>query len=127
MIRYNRALAEFDLAGVADFTRALNGKRFKFDEHFFMRLGQRFTLPEQAKVGLFLQSLRLDAKDCFEYYRAEGGIARAGYRMPFTDDKDLIIIVTKNKYILTVYTNYIWDNHATLNKAIYNKRTLVRV
>lgn len=125
MERYHKALGAFDDNGVRDFTRTLNKRRFEYSSHFFEQVRERFSICDQGKLGLMFQALELQACQCFEYYIVAGQIDKACYRLPFDADKDVILVLARNKYIVTVYSNSVWDKHETLNKAVYSNRVLV--
>ena len=127
MERYHKARGNFDGAKVQDFTRALNSKRFIYSRHFFQRIREKFNVKDQGQLGLLFQDLELQACHCFEYYVEAGRISKACYRIPFNKDVDIILVLASDKFIVTIYSNAVWDNHATLNKEVYSSGARVTV
>lgn len=119
MERYHRALGAFDEAGLASFTRALNGKRFIYSRHFFDQVRARFDDKDQRALGAMMQALQLQAGQAFEYYAEGGQIVKACYRVPFNKSIDVIIVLNSRKEAVTIYYNAVGDNHKTLNGGRY--------
>lgn len=65
----------------------------------------------------------LDADKVFEYYSTKGRkITKACFRYSFDDfPVDIIMVVSANGVVITMYIANKGDNHATLNKKLYRK------
>jgi hypothetical protein len=60
----------------------------------------------------------LNTEDIFEYYTTDGEIEKVCYRMSY-DYYDYILVVSKDKRIVTIYINSKDDTHEGLNKSVY--------
>lgn len=95
----------------------LNGERFKASSHSIERIKEKSDI---AIIGNFLKSVKLDEKNIFEYYKEGGFIKKVCFRIPFNQLQDLILVLSDNKRIVTVFFNTKQDNHSTLNKEAYS-------
>ena len=93
---------------------SLNGKKYLFTNHFIEQLKQRFSNIEQ--VGNFLKDLSLQYENIFEYYIEEGNITKVCYRLQYTKEQDIILVLSNNKTLISIFLNAVNDNHKTLNK-----------
>ena len=73
-------------------------------------------------VLLFVKSLKLQAENIFEYYTDEKNrIIKLCFRVSYSENIDLILVISDKKEIITVYFNDKNDDHITLNKNLYVK------
>lgn len=93
-----------------------NGDSFIKTTHGIDRL-DRFRLIE---VLTFLSSVRFSVKDIFEYYINEHNIiTKVCYRLKYNDSEDLIIVLGREKTMITMYLNNTSDSHSTLKRELY--------
>jgi len=101
------------------FTEALQGLTWQYSKHCIDNLKYRsYNIKD---ILLYIKDLKLDTKDIFEYYKNDMGIYKVCYRINFSKNIDLILVIDKNKTIITIYINGVNDNHFTLNKGLYVK------
>lgn len=74
-------------------------------------------------IGYFLKDLVLNVQNVFEYYKDGGYIRKVCFRIPFDGEKDLILVLSEAKRILTVYFNSKGDFHSTLNPCNYTTKS----
>jgi hypothetical protein len=99
------------------FNDYLNTICWQYSEHCLDNIKHRIYNMED--ILLFISQLNLDDKDIFELYTDDNDdIIKVCYRIRH-DIFDLIIVISKNKKIITIYTNSKDDEHITLNKNIY--------
>jgi hypothetical protein len=98
--------------GLFKFTKTLNYKEWKYTEHGLDRLSDE---PRSKQIKRLLNSLWLDPEFIFEIYLGKSGIRKACFRLPFDEKEDLIIVVTNNKELVTLYFNDVDDIHSTLD------------
>ncbi len=102
------------------FTTLLNNKKWAYSRHSLDNI--RYRASHLPSVLSFISALTLDSKDIFEYYADDtGGIEKACYRLIYGDNMDLILVISKDKLIVTIYSNIAGDNHLTLKKELYQK------
>ena len=93
--------------------------RFNRTNHALEKLSQRF---DYMKVLSFIQNdLQFNLDEMFEYYKENGKITKVVLRVSYTDTEDMIIVLARNKTIITAYINNKLDNHVTLNPRQYTK------
>jgi len=61
----------------------------------------------------------LDYSQIFEYYAEDTKIFKICYRVKYNEAVDIILVLTENKKIVTIYYNSSNDKHETLKKEIY--------
>lgn len=95
----------------------LNKLSWGYTNHSFERIKERGNIEA---IGYCLRDCRLNEGQIFEYYIGyEGKIEKAVFRIEFDRTKDLIIVLNKDKVIITVYLNNKIDNHSTLDPKKY--------
>lgn len=92
----------------------LNGLKYIFTNHFFKQLKQRFSDIE--KIGQYLKNLKLQEVNIFEYYIDGDNITKVCYRIEYTSKDDIILVLSKDKVLISIFLNAVNDNHKTLNK-----------
>ena len=120
MNRYHKAvyIPEADKKTFEAFTDVLNGKKWQYSGHCTDNLKLRYI--GLTEVLIFIKGVRLEAGQIFEYYKDEAGsIKKACYRIKYTANIDIILILSDEKNIVTIYTNEADDDHITLNKNLY--------
>jgi hypothetical protein len=63
----------------------------------------------------------LKTADAFELaVNEKGGLQRVGFRIKHLDEnKDVVVIIACDGYVVTTWCNRKDDNHRTLNKSLY--------
>ncbi len=98
-----------------DFCKELNyAGEWKFSDHSQDKLYDEFQ-PVQERIKNYLDSVWFDRFNIFEFYVKGREIEKAGFRIRFTKDKDLILIVARGKLLVTLYLNNSGDQHRSLN------------
>jgi hypothetical protein len=111
-----------DLKKIEDLTIFLNQKDFGYTAHCLDNLKHRAIDLE----GLlrFIKGVELTADQIFEYYILDNGdIEKVCFRIAYMNDLDLILVLNKDKEIITIYLNSAEDKHETLKKEIYNNES----
>jgi hypothetical protein len=101
------------------FTDNLNTKKWLYSRHSIENLKYRnYNIKE---ILFFVKDLKLDYKNIFEIYTDDKNyIIKVCYRIKYKNF-DIILVINKDKKIITIYTNAKNDKHYTLNKTLYNK------
>jgi len=94
-------------------------KQFSYSKHCLDNLKYRFI--NNKEVLLYIKNCTLNYADIFEYYKENNIIIKACYRINYKNNLDFIIVIDKNKTIITIYLNNKTDEHETLKQEIYNK------
>lgn len=97
-------------------TERLNSLNFKPSSHCLDNLKHRII--DIKALLLFIKALRLNPSEVFEYYTEEKEIFKLCYRINW-NESDLILVLSKDKEIITIYLNSKEDNHETLKKELY--------
>lgn len=102
------------------FTRKLNYRIWEFTDHALDRLSDE---PREGVIKKFLDALWLDSDWIFEVYLDKDHIKKVCYRCSFSEDEDLILVVTDEKGLVTLYFNDVGDLHNSmdLNREEYAK------
>lgn len=104
----------------------LNTLKFKLSSHSFDRIIEKSK--DISVIGYFIKDLLLKESFLFEYYKENDIITKLVFRIPFDNEKSLILVLSDYKNLVTVYFNQNTDNHKTLAKENYtlkNKLALV--
>lgn len=94
---------------------ALQGKRIAFSSHSLKELNKE---KDNVKIGQFLVNYCLNWNDVFELAFNAGKLEKIGFRANF-NEKDIVFILSRDKMIITLWTNNKNDGHFTLNKNNY--------
>ena len=108
--QYNTQLKEL--------TNAFNTKeKYGYTNHAYENLKTRFNLMD---ILQFLKNrIYFKYQDIFEYYVEGNKIVKVCYKMEYNQYQDLIIVLSNNKSIITIYLNNKRDNHTTLKNELY--------
>lgn len=100
------------------FTESLNKRGyFSFSSHAKEQVRARTADLKRLQDVLF--DLVLTDSAIFEYKTENGQIKNAVYRIEFDGIKDLILSISKEKTIITMYFNNVNDAHVTLRASEY--------
>jgi len=94
-----------------------SSKRFGRTSHAVQRLNERFDYLNILKF--LAEEIRFKVEDIFEIYVENEVVQKVCYKIDYSSWQDLIIILTKDKAIVTLYANAKNDNHKTLKKELY--------
>jgi len=98
------------------FNARLNEKNWKYSIHALDNLKCRAI--DNMSILKFIKDIELKETDIFEYYSIDNDIQKACYRIEYIYS-DIILIVSKQKCIITIYLNSKNDNHNTLKTELY--------
>lgn len=105
------------------FTNFQNSIPHQLDSHILTERNYRLT----NEIKTFLQSLRLDKNDIFEYREDdEGRVDRAVYKMLLNDRETINIVIMWDGRIKTFWLNNINDVHKTLDTSIYDTVAILK-
>lgn len=105
------------------FVKKINSQSFKYSKHCIDRLYQNLLSSEKVSKSLsFLKNLSFEYEHIFEYYIEGGEIVKACFRLSYSSYNDIIIVLSQDKVIITVYLNDVKDEHITLNRELYVKK-----
>jgi hypothetical protein len=103
------------------FTYALNNKAWRFTSHCLDNAKLR-TLNLEQLLYFIKNELQLNSEDVFEIYTDDNdNIVKACYRIIFNHTWDFILVLDKNKIIITIYINSSNDKHDTLRCEQYQR------
>jgi len=121
MLRYHKKvyIPIEDIKKLQDFTCNLNGITWQYSAHAIDNL--KYRAYNIKDILIYIKDLQLDYKDIFEYYKDNGNIQKAVYRVDYKGLYDLCLVISDNKMLVTIYINVKNDNHDTLDKNLYVK------
>ena len=111
------------ISQLKELTEQLNNRDFSYSAHCLDNLKYRFL--DLKGILFFIKGIELKAEHIFEYYEESGKIIKLCYRITYDNLQDIILVVTSEKKIVTIYINSVGDNHITLKKELY-KNTLTK-
>ena len=125
MKRYHKEVGfpEVHLSRLAELNEKFNsGKRFGRTKHAFHRLNQRFDYA--SILNYLANKVKFDVENVFEFYVDNDVIQKVCYKIEYPttpyETQDLILVLTKDKAIVTLYINATGDNHKTLKRELYD-------
>lgn len=110
-------IPEGDIDRLRAFTEALNAQAWNYTAHSLDNV--KYRAIDCKALLYFIKDLRLNACTIFEYYTEGTQIIKACYRIKYTTDIDIILVISDEKNLVTVYMNSEGDNHYTLRKNLY--------
>lgn len=106
---------------VKSFLEEINKNNWRFGFHSIRKLLQ-VNKDISNTILKKIYRYRIQIEDIFEvYYISGGGISRVCMRISLTDQDDLILVVDKEKVIVTMYINSKTDKHDSLDTSEYVK------
>jgi hypothetical protein len=120
MLRYHKNVYfnEKDIDKLANITQGLNSKTWKFSPHSLD--GLKYRMIDLENVLRYIKDIILCYESIFEYYANENGaIEKICYRINYKNGVDIILVLTPDKTVVTIYINTSNDNHETLKKYLY--------
>ena len=106
------------LSQLKELTEILNSKNWLYSIHCIDSLKYRAINLEQ--VLKFIKDIELNPSQIFEFYTENDIIVKVCYRIGYNNLQDLILVITPDKKIVTIYINSKDDLHFTLKKELYN-------
>lgn len=99
------------------FTDRLNSLNWQYSRHCIDNL--KYRCYNIKDILSFIKNLKLNYKSIFEVYADDNNkIKKVCYRVEYKSF-DIILVINKNKKIITIYINTKNDKHITLNKNLY--------
>jgi len=117
MKRYHKKLYFPDIEKIKALNSQLNSYNWQYSKHALDNIKYRHI--DYIKVLNFIKDLKLDYNNIFEYYIKDNNIIKVCYRIKFDNISDLILVLSQNKKIITIYFNNANDKHYTLKKELY--------
>jgi hypothetical protein len=121
MLRYHKKvyIDQTDLERLKTFTEGLNSLSWAYTDHCLDNIKSR-AIDLEGLLG-FIKGIILDYNTIFEFYAEEQTreIIKVCYRINWQKDLDIILVIGKNKQIITIYLNSSDDLHYTLRKEAY--------
>jgi len=121
MLRYHKEVyfTEELKSKTINFTENLNLLNWSYSKHCLDNIKYRLADLENALI--FIKGIRLYPENVFEVYQdfSNGKIIKACYRIKFNSLQDLILVISEEKIIITIYINSRNDKHYSLKKELY--------
>ena len=121
MLRYHKEVytKPGDNQRLEAFTGRLNGLSWRYTRHSLENI--KYRAIDTESLLRYIKDLRLEAGQIFEYYTDfTGNLIKACYRIAY-NKMDIILVVSYDKSIVTLYMNSCGDNHITLKKELYTR------
>lgn len=118
--RYNKKVyfPLSDKQALINVIESLNGKQWKISFHAKTRLQEKFN--NDVKLLMFINELKLNYDNLFEYYVINGKLEKFCFEMLF-NDKKLSLVINCYKEIVTLWQNEISDTHNKIDFSVYCK------
>lgn len=100
-----------------DLNNKLNELNWIYSEHCLDNL--KYRIIDLENLLRFIKEIKLDCNNIFEYYSEGQEIIKICYRINYNKNLDIILVLTPDKKIVTIYINSIGDLHYTLKENIY--------
>ena len=110
-----------------DLVEHINSQNLRYSKHCIDRLYEKeFNEKKVNNVLNFIKNLAFEYSNIFEYY-ADGYIGKEKirkicFRVPYTEYSDIIVVISKECTLITIYANDKSDNHITLKTELYIKK-----
>jgi hypothetical protein len=96
----------------------LNQQEWRYTAHSIDNIKLRVINIEDLLY--FIKDLKLDYNKVFEFYADDKqNILKFCYRFNYKKLYDVILVISDNKELITIYINSINDRHDTLKKYLY--------
>jgi hypothetical protein len=117
MNRYHKKIYFPKIQELNKFNNNINGKNWQYSKHCLENIKYRFIDIENLLI--FIKGLKLQYEDIFEYYLINNKIEKVCYRIKYQKNIDIILVISNEKNLITIYINQENDNHETLQKNLY--------
>jgi len=119
-MRYNKTIYFPDINELKIFTHNLNFLSWKYTMHCVDKIKKSLDLYEIETLFNFIKKVVLKEEEIFEYYKDETrGIYKVCYRIKYTINMDIILVLGDKKEIVTIWINKKDDVHKTLKRKLY--------
>lgn len=118
-MRYHKKVY-YPITAEAELTKLckkLNIEKWQYSRHCIDNL--KYRELNLQKLLLYVKDIILIENDIFEFYTENDIINKICLRLSYTDNQDIILIISNEKNIISIYLNDKKDNHITLNKNLY--------
>ncbi len=110
-----------DTLKLKTYTDKLNCLKWQYTRHSLDNL--KYRAIDRAELLLSIKGKLLNWQDIFEYYTdQQNDIIKVVYRFKYIDGLDIILVISPDKKIITIYLNSSNDLHYTLRKNLYVKK-----
>ena len=106
------------ISQLKELTEQLNLKNWLYSIHCIDNL--KFRAVDIEGILRFIKGIELNPSQIFEFYADRDIIVKVCYRIGYNNLQDLILVITPDKKIITIYINSKDDLHFTLKKELYN-------
>jgi len=115
-----------DVQLLQSFTDDMSKEKWTLLPHSVYRIKSKGG-DELERVMEFIRTTELRTKDIFEAYFEKQSVLKACYRVPYSDSKDMILVVAvgrggTGKELVTFYFNSKQERHFNLNRSLYGRR-----
>lgn len=117
MQRYHKNIYFPDIDKLRELNNTLNSCNWKYSAHALNNMKHRISDIENLLQ--FINNMTLKEADIFEYYKLYDNIEKICYRIAYNDIFDVILVLSNNKTIITLYLNNNNDSHVTLKENLY--------
>lgn len=101
-----------------EYIKRYNSISWQYTSHCLDNL--KYRVIDIKALLLYIKDLKLEYNNIFEFYADNGDIVKICFRVKYNQYNDLILVLNKNKTIITIYINSSDDLHYTLKKELYN-------
>jgi len=119
--RYHKKIYFPHINELKTFNNSVNDKTWHFSNHALDRVYQKLSYIEIEKLLNEIKNYKLNEKNIFEYYEENNKILKVCYRVSFGKYKDMILVINRDKKLITIYLNNTDDKHITLDKTLYTQ------
>jgi hypothetical protein len=126
MQRYHKKIyfPDNDNKDLIELINELNQEDYSFSIHCLDNIKDRLSQEQQKDLLLKLKNTVLNKDKIFEYYKENNIITKICLRDNFDNRNDYVLVLSKDKNIITIYLNVKEDEHFTLKEGLYNKEGL---
>ena len=125
MKRYHKKIYFPNTENLKQFCYMLNNLNWAYTSHSLEKVKIQTEIKDLEALLLFIKHNlgKLETKNIFEFYADElGNIEKICYRVNYSKHNDIILVIGKNKQLITVYFNTVDDYHYTLKEYLYNQK-----
>jgi len=118
-MRYHKKIKFEHKTELKKLVKKLNNRNFSFSKHCIEKMKNRIDNDQLEKTLYMLKDLKVNYEDIFEYYHNGKNIFKIACRFQYNYIQDIILLISNNKKLITVYFNNKSDNHKTLKAELY--------
>ena len=117
MYRYHRKIYFPHIDKLRELNNKLNIKAWKYSVHALENV--KYRIADIENMLNFIKNITLEENQIFEYYKLYNNIEKLCYRIAYDNTFDIVLVLSNDKSIITIYLNNKDDNHDTLKKELY--------